>query len=102
MADYVKVASMGDLHENESKVVTVNGTEVALIKIGANVCAVRNVCPHKGGPLGEGEIQGSILTCPWHGWEFDLADGGKCTMNEMIEAKMYPVKQEGDAVLIEI
>ncbi|MBI2059254.1 MAG: Rieske 2Fe-2S domain-containing protein [Nitrospirae bacterium] len=102
MADFVKVAILAEIQENQGKLVSVNGTEVALYKVGACIYALRNICPHKGGPLGEGEIQGSVVTCPWHGWEFDLADAGKCTMNEIIEAKMYPVKQEGDAVLIEI
>lgn len=102
MAGFVKVATLAEIQENEGKLVSVNGTELALFRNGANIYAVRNICPHKGGPLGEGEIQGTVITCPWHGWEFDLADAGKCTMNDIIEAKMYPVKQEGDAILVEV
>jgi nitrite reductase/ring-hydroxylating ferredoxin subunit len=48
-----------------------NGTTVAIANVDGKLYAINNVCLHRGGPLGEGELAGKIVTCPWHGWTYD-------------------------------
>ena len=52
-----------------------NGKEIALFCKGGTFYAIDNLCPHEGGPLGDGELDGAIVTCPWHGWQFDVTTG---------------------------
>jgi len=71
-----KLASVEDIPEGKGIIVnTEHGKEVALFKVGGEIFALENLCPHMGGPLGEGELEGSCLTCPWHGWQFDVRSG---------------------------
>lgn len=102
MANLVKVTTVSELEEGRGRVFNVQGQQVGIFKLGDQVYGIQNICPHKGGPLGEGEVDGTVVSCPWHGWEFDLANGGVCTMNDKIAAKTYPVKREGDDIYVEV
>ena len=53
-------------------IVDVDGNSIAVWNVGGNFFAFQNVCPHRGGPVGEGELEGNVITCPWHGWSFDF------------------------------
>ena len=67
--------------------------------IGGKPLAVDNVCPHRGGPLAEGTIEGDKVVCPWHQWEFDLATGiGVTESDSKVEA--YALTVSGDNVLV--
>ncbi len=71
-----KLANVSDIPENEGLIVLApDGSEVALFKCNGSVYALDNSCPHQGGPLGEGFIEEGCVTCPWHGWQFDLKTG---------------------------
>ena len=63
--------------------------------------ALSGVCPHQGGPLGEGALNGEIITCPWHMWEFHSRTGA-CQFNERLVIPTYPVRVEGSDILVEI
>ncbi len=52
-----------------------NGKEVAIFCVGGRYFATDNLCPHEGGPLAEGNLEGDSVTCPWHGWQFDVVSG---------------------------
>ncbi|HVM59276.1 MAG TPA: Rieske 2Fe-2S domain-containing protein [Verrucomicrobiae bacterium] len=75
MSELIKVAEVGDLQPGECKTVVVGERELALYNVGGKFYATDNVCPHRGGPLGEGTLDGNIVTCPWHGWRFDVSTG---------------------------
>lgn len=75
--------------------------KVALCRVGGAVHAVTNVCPHQGGPLGEGYMEGAVLTCPWHGWRFDVTTG-RSTSHPEITIPSYRVTQDGEALFIEV
>jgi NAD(P)H-dependent nitrite reductase small subunit len=100
MSPFVKVAKKSEIPEDTGKCVEVNGQEIALFKVDGKVCAVYQGCPHQGGPLSEGGIDGNIVTCPWHGWEFDVTTG-VCTFNDGIKQPVFKVKEEGDDVYVE-
>ena len=69
------VARMADLPDDGGLCVIVDGRPVALFKVGDEVFAIDNVCPHQGGPLAEGCLDGPYVTCPMHAWTFDVRTG---------------------------
>ena len=65
MAKFVTVGKVSDLEPGKGKVVEAEGDEIALFNVAGKFCAIHNVCLHQGGPLGEGELDGNRVTCPW-------------------------------------
>ena len=72
---FVKVAEASDIPEDEARVFDLGGRPVAVFNAGGTFHACKNVCPHRGGPIGEGDFDGRLVTCPWHGWQFDVTTG---------------------------
>jgi len=72
MAEFVKVAQVSDLQPGAGKVVMVKDRAIALFNVDGTFYAIDNICLHRGGPLGEGELEGCVVTCPWHGWQYDV------------------------------
>lgn len=99
MAQFVKVASSSDLEEGKGMIVTVNGTKVALFRCEGRVYAIRNQCPHMGGDLGDGLLQGDIVRCPWHGWKFSIKTG-KAPDSDVVGVRTYEVRIDGDDVFV--
>ena len=101
MAQFVKVAKKGEIPADTGKCVEVQGRAIALFKIADKIYALNHICPHQGGPLAEGGLDGPVVTCPWHGWQFDVTTG-ECTFNPSIKQETFPVKEEGDDLLVQI
>ncbi len=101
MPRFVKVAQKGDLADGFSKVVNVDGRNIALFRIKDEYFALANVCLHRGGPLGEGSLSGSTVTCPWHGWKFDVRTGS-FTVIPTLKVTTYKVKEQNGTVMVEI
>lgn len=101
MAKFVKVAQKSEIPDDSGHLVEVDGKEIALFKSEGKVYAIYNVCPHAGGPMAEGGINGKLAMCPWHGWEFDVTTG-KCTFNEAIQQPTFKVKEDGEDIYVEI
>jgi nitrite reductase (NADH) small subunit len=74
---------------------------VALFNVGGEYFALDGVCPHQGGPLGKGKLVGCIVTCPWHGFQFDVTTGQHQTSRSLVHPKLA-VKVEGDDVLVDV
>ena len=100
MAEFVKVAKNSEIPEGTGKRVQANGKDIALFKIEGRVCAIYSICPHQGGPLDEGGIDGETVICPWHGWQFNVTTG-VCVFNEAIRQPTFKVKEEGEDVYVE-
>lgn len=77
------------------------GTPICLARLHGELHALNNVCPHRQGPLAEGWIEGNAVLCPWHAWAFDLQTGAAAEP-EHASVPVYPVRVEGDEVLISI
>ena len=75
MTERLRIASRDEVPPGSGKVVVAGGRVLALFNVEGEFYAVDNSCPHRGGPLGEGHLQGKVVTCPWHGWQFDLTCG---------------------------
>lgn len=81
MPNAIKLANIGDIPEKKGIVISLqNGREIALFNVQGKIYALDNACPHMGGPLGEGELEGCVVTCPWHGWQFDVKTGACLNM----------------------
>ncbi len=68
------------LPPGQAVLVTVDGEDVAIFQRGEEIFAIGNQCPHQGGSLVDGFVEGDIVTCPLHGWEFDLRSGACMTI----------------------
>ena len=97
MAQILTVAKVGEIEPEDSITVDVNGVSVAVFNSGGKYYAVGNTCCHRGGPLAEGTIDGTMVTCPWHGWEFDLSTG-KCLNNPGACVPAFEVRIEGNSI----
>ncbi|MBI2339051.1 MAG: non-heme iron oxygenase ferredoxin subunit [Deltaproteobacteria bacterium] len=101
MSEYIKALNKSDIPEKEGKAVEVGGQSVAIFNIDGEFCAIDNTCPHRGGPLGEGDLEGTVVTCPWHGHQFDVTTG-QSPMIPGEKVKIFPCKVEGENVLVEV
>lgn len=101
MAEFVKVASVGELPAGSCKAVEVNGRTIALFNVGGQVFALDNTCLHQGGPLGEGMLEGEVVTCPWHMWEYNVRTGEKVG-SPSLRVAAYPVEVEGNDIKVAI
>ena len=103
MAELLKVAKKTDVPEGTCKHVELEdrGIAVALYNVGGKLYAMDGTCPHMGGPLGEGDLDGNVVTCPWHGWQFDVTTGN-CAVRPGTKQTAYPVKTDGDDILVEV
>jgi len=99
MTNFIRVAGTGDLKPGENKVVDVDGILVALFNVDGEFFAISNTCPHRGGPLGEGFLEGDVVTCPWHGWRFNVKTGVSPVM-PAAKVSCYKVKIEGNDVFV--
>ena len=78
----------------------VDGKTVALANVGGIFYAIDNVCLHRGGPLGGGELNGNVVTCPWHGWQYDVTSG-KVTQNPAVGVTCYKLEVRGEDIFID-
>ncbi len=102
MSEWLKLANRADLPgEGIAKEFTVRDKTLCVAMIDGKPLALDNVCPHRGGPLGEGTIECGKVVCPWHQFEFDLATGAS-TDNSGLHAVSYALRVNGDEVFVEI
>jgi 3-phenylpropionate/trans-cinnamate dioxygenase ferredoxin subunit len=102
MPEFVRVANTDEILPGQAKLVEVNGTEIALFNIGGQFHAIDNSCTHVGGPLCEGEISGSEVTCPWHGAVFEVTTGQAVGPPAMEAVSRYNLRIDGDNIEIEV
>jgi len=91
---------LAELPPGKTALVTVGGIDVALFRRGEEVFAIGNECPHQGGSLCDGAVEGDIVICPLHGWEFDLRSGA-CMTVPGESVPRFTVTVEGGAVHLE-
>jgi nitrite reductase/ring-hydroxylating ferredoxin subunit len=102
----VVVARADEIAPGERKLVSVGGRSIGVFNVGGEYYALRNRCPHQGGPLCEGfqfaplraaapgepyrrGDEGAIIRCPWHGWEFDMRTGGSWFDPQRMRVRSY-------------
>ena len=101
MADFVKVANVTDVPDGAARAVEVNGRRLALFNAGGRFYAIDNACKHRGGPLAEGDVYGTRVVCPWHGWEYDFSTG--CSVDDpAMKLACFAVKVENGAIFVQV
>ncbi|MBF89782.1 MAG: hypothetical protein CMG75_09075 [Candidatus Marinimicrobia bacterium] len=101
MSNWYKISDAFDLTPGNSKILMFKEKTIALFNIGGNFVAIDNQCPHRGGSLGDGKIEGSIVTCPWHSWKFDCLKG-TAVENKNFRLKIYPLKKLSDGLFVKL
>ena len=98
----VRVARVSEVSPGTGKVVGTDGRSIALFNVDGVFYAIDNTCTHRGGPLGEGALIGETVTCPWHGAQFNITTGKVEAPPAQKGVQSYPVKVQGDDVLVEL
>jgi nitrite reductase/ring-hydroxylating ferredoxin subunit len=98
---FVRAAKTSEIPAGTIREVQVNGRTVAVANVDGNFHAINNTCLHRGGPLGEGVLEGNIVTCPWHGWQYDVRTG-KVAQNPTVGVEAYPVEVRGDEIFVNV
>lgn len=100
MPEYIKAAKKSDIPAGTGKRVEIAGQKVAVFNVGGAFYAISDTCAHRGGPLSEGTLEGSTVTCPWHGWSYDVNTGA--AVHQAASVAAYPLKLEGEDVLVAV
>jgi nitrite reductase/ring-hydroxylating ferredoxin subunit len=102
MTKLVKIAETKDLLPGNGKVVEADGRSIALFNVAGTFYAIDNACTHEGGPLGEGELVAEVVTCPWHGAQFNVKTGAVLKPPAREGVLSFPVKVQGNDLLVEL
>jgi nitrite reductase/ring-hydroxylating ferredoxin subunit len=102
MAQHFKVAKVSELSPGQTRLVRVQGREIALFNVEGTFYAITNACSHSRGPLVEGRVSGTTVTCPWHGAKFDVTNGQCLAEPAQVDVEIYPVYVEDDAIFVDL
>jgi len=114
--NFEEIATVNDLEDGQMKMFNVHGREILLARAGDEYYAADNKCPHLGGDLSQGVLDGVVVTCPVHHSQFDLSSGGvirwtdwsgiKLSLSKIFKSprnlKTYPVKVEEDKIMVSL
>jgi nitrite reductase/ring-hydroxylating ferredoxin subunit len=101
MAEFVTVARVDDVPPGSVKAVRAGDEEIALAHVDGSFYATQAVCLHLQGPLGEGRLDRTVLTCPWHGWQYDVRTGEN-EFDRAIQLRSYEVRVEDGDVKVAV
>jgi NAD(P)H-dependent nitrite reductase small subunit len=101
MSEYVPVLSVAELLPGRATEVTVGDRTVALFNVDGTFHALTNLCPHRGGPLGQGFLEGKEVSCPWHNYTFDVTTGENVVSADL-KVERYDVKVEDGRVFVKV
>ena len=101
MPTFVAVARAEDVPAGTGKVVRAGDKLLALFNVGGTFYALDNVCLHRGGPVGEGDLDGDIVTCPWHGFQYDVRTG-RNVFDPSVGLETFPAEVRAGEVLVAV
>lgn len=99
MPEWIRVTAAADLAPGACGEYVAGDRIIALFNVDGRFYALDGICPHQGGPLGKGSLCGSIVTCPWHGFQFDVTTGQHQTSKSLVHPT-FPIKLEGGEILV--
>jgi nitrite reductase/ring-hydroxylating ferredoxin subunit len=99
MSDFIRVVAAAELPPGKCMEALVDGKPVALCNVAGTFHAISNVCVHRGGPLGQGVLDGKLVLCPWHAWAYDVTTG-QSDVNPELKVARYETKVEDGQVLV--
>ena len=98
---FLRAAKRDEVPAGTIREFQLEGKVVAVANVAGKLFAINNVCLHRGGPLGQGELDRQIVTCPWHGWQYDVTTG-KLVTNPAVGVETYPVEVRGEDIFVDI
>jgi nitrite reductase (NADH) small subunit len=98
---FVRTAKVAELPAGSVREFQIEGKAVALANVSGKIYAISNTCLHRGGPLGQGTLEGKVVTCPWHGWQFDVTTG-KALENPIAGVDCYRTEIRDEDVFVDI
>jgi nitrite reductase (NADH) small subunit len=98
---FVRAGKTADVPAGTIREFQVEGKAVAVANVGGQFYAINGVCMHRGGPLGDGPLEGTVVTCPWHGWQYDVTTG-KVGQNPSVGVESYPVEIRGEDIFVNV
>lgn len=101
MSDFVPLAATGDVPAGRSRLFVIENRKIALHHTANGFFATDNTCPHRGGPLSEGDLIGDEIICPWHFWGFDVATG-QCMGQPSIRIRTHELRVDGEQIMIRL
>jgi len=102
MAEFIKALTTGELPTGKATAVELNGKKVAVFNVDGTFYAIDDTCTHRGGPLSEGQVDGTVVTCPWHGAEFEITNGQVLGPPAPGGVTSFEVKVEGNDVMVKV
>lgn len=102
MAEYHALAKTSDIADGQIRVFEVAGKRIAVANAGGSYYAIDDVCTHDGGPLDQGELEGTLVECPRHGAKFDVTSGRAVVLPAVRPVKTYAVQVDGDDLKVEL
>ncbi|MEE8110026.1 MAG: nitrite reductase (NAD(P)H) small subunit [bacterium] len=100
MSNFVRVGALEDFPEGQGRIVSAARKPIAVFKVDGRIYAVNNICPHMGGPIGAGQVEGAVVSCPYHNMRFEL-DTGLSADAFGHSLQTYTVKVEGGDVWVD-
>ncbi len=101
MSRWIPVANVADCPPGSCLELAVAGRIVAVFNVAGDFHALDGICPHQGGPLGKGQLEGHVVTCPWHGWQFDVRSG-QHQINAGLRQPLIDVRVVNDRIMISV
>jgi nitrite reductase/ring-hydroxylating ferredoxin subunit len=98
---FVLAAKIAEIPPGAIREFQPEGKTMAIANVGGKFYAINNTCLHRGGPLGQGSLQDRIVTCPWHGWEYDVTTG-KLVQNQSMGVVCYATEVRGEEIFVDI
>ena len=98
---FVRATAIADIAPGTIHQVAVNGKTLAIANVGGEFHAIDNICLHRGGPLGDGPLEGKIVTCPWHGWQYDVTTG-RIVQNASVGVACYKTEVRGGDIFVDL
>lgn len=101
MSEWIRIAAVEDCPSGEARECIAGDVIVALFNVAGEFYALDGICPHQGGPLGKGALSGCMVTCPWHGWQFDVSSGQHQTSQSLVHPK-FAVRVDNGEVFVKV
>ncbi len=101
MANWIRVARASECPPGGALEAVALDRVLAIFNVEGVLCVLDGVCPHQGGPLASGQREGCIVTCPWHGWQFDVRTGAHLLSKSVVQPS-FAVRVEGDWIEVDL
>jgi len=98
---WVRVAAAGEIGPGEGRIVEAGGRTLAIFNVDGAYYAIDNACSHRGGPLGDGDLEGTVVSCPWHAWRWDVTTGANVN-NPAVRVACFRARQQDGAIFVHL